>query len=374
MKNFFSVFFLIIFVSGLSLAQDTAQEIAPKSTEHAIIAGHGGSPIWEAPGAVLFDNGPLVNDPGGGFGGADRSFIESSLGHTLYGWGHQFALNNSMADQFTIPAGESWQIDELMTFAYQTNATTTSTITGVYVQIWDGDPSAGGTVIWGDLTTNRMTNTVWSNIYRTTDTDPNNTARAIMVQTSTIGTTLTEGTYWVQWETDGSLSSGPWCPPVTELGVAVTGDALQGLAGVFSPALNGTSPNGAPFILMGTSGGGSGYGLPEVLYYLFDEAGSPTTQNFADPGSGSAFADVLGGLTMGPTGQFDNGLIGSGGSSSTDYVNTGWIPDLGTSDWTISLYLNNLPSGTALNYLFGGTVAVGWGAFTLVQLVNSEFS
>ena len=102
--------------------------------------------------------------------------------------------------------------------------------------------------------------------------------------------------------------------------------------------------------------------LPEVLYYTFDEASSPT-QNFASPGRGTPFADVLGGLTMGSTGQFGGALIGSGGSSSTDYVNTGWTPDIGTSNWTISLWLNNLPSGTALNYLFGGTVAVGWRCF-----------
>lgn len=102
--------------------------------------------------------------------------------------------------------------------------------------------------------------------------------------------------------------------------------------------------------------------LPEVLYYTFDEATTPT-QNFAVPGRGAAFADVLGGLTMGSTGQFGGALIGSGGSSSTDYVSNGWIPDIGTSDWTISLYLNNMPAGTALNYLFGGTVAVGWRCF-----------
>jgi len=257
MKQFFSVLFIFTFIwCGSILAQDYAQDIAPRSEGPAIIAGNGGTPIWEAPAAVLFDNGPLVNDPGGGAGGADRSFIESALGHTLYGWGHQLLNDNSMADQFTIPAGEEWQIDEMITWAYQTNATTTSTITGVYVKIWDGPPSSGGTVIWGDFTTNLMTNTEWSNIYRTTETDPTNTARAIMVQTSTIGTTLTEGTYWVNWETDGTLSSGPWCPPVTELGVAVTGDAEQGLAGVFGPALNGTQPNGAPFMLMGTVGGG----------------------------------------------------------------------------------------------------------------------
>ncbi len=102
--------------------------------------------------------------------------------------------------------------------------------------------------------------------------------------------------------------------------------------------------------------------LPEILYYLFDEAVSPT-QNFADPGRGTQFADVLGGLTMGSTGQFDGALIGSGNSSATDYVNTGWIPDLGTSDWTISMWLNNLPSGTTLYYLFGGDVSVAWRCF-----------
>ncbi|MDH3268343.1 MAG: T9SS type A sorting domain-containing protein [Ignavibacteria bacterium] len=256
MKQFFSVLFLFVFVSGLSLAQDSAQELAPKSQGPAIINGNGGTPLWEAPGAVLFDNGPLVNDPGGGFGGADRSFIESALGHTLYGWGHQVLNDNAMADQFTIPAGEQWQIDELMTFAYQTGAPTTSTITEVRAQIWDGDPMTTGTVIWGDHTTNIMTNTIWSNIYRTTETDPMASNRAIMVQTSTIGTTLSEGTYWVHWQSNGTLTSGPWCPPVTELGVAVTGDALQSIAGVFQPALNGTQPNGAPFILMGSVVGG----------------------------------------------------------------------------------------------------------------------
>ena len=42
----------------------------------------------------------------------------------------------------------------------------TSTINDLRVQIWNGAPNAGGTVIWGDLTTNRMTSTSWTNIYR----------------------------------------------------------------------------------------------------------------------------------------------------------------------------------------------------------------
>ena len=67
---------------------------------------------------------------------------------------------------------------------------------------------------------------------------------------------------------------------------------------------------------------------------------------------------------MGSTGQFGGALIGSGGSSSTDYVDTGWIVDIGTSNWTISLYLNNLPAGTTLYYFFGGAVSLGWRCFT----------
>jgi hypothetical protein len=252
MKQFYSVLLMFVFISAISLAQSNpVQDIATKS-EGPITVGHLGTPQYDGPDAVLYDVSELVNNPGGGYGGADGSMIEAALGHTLYGWGHQHALGYIIADSFTVPIGETWQIDELTTFAYQTGSGTTSTITGVYAQIYDGDPMGSGTVIWGDLTTNRMTNTTWSNIYRTTDTAPLDTQRPIMVQTSTIGTTLSAGTYWIGWNTDGTLSSGPWCPPRTILGVAVTGHARQYTTG-WAVALNGTSENGAPFIL---SGGG----------------------------------------------------------------------------------------------------------------------
>ena len=35
-----------------------------------------------------------------------------------------------------------------------------------------------------------------------------------MKQTVTIGTSLTEGTYWIDWQTGGTLASGPWAPPI----------------------------------------------------------------------------------------------------------------------------------------------------------------
>ena len=124
--------------------------------------------------ALLYDNGPAFNVPGGGpIAGSDLSLLENTtLGMTTLGFGHQVSANNRMADDFTIPAGETWTIDSVVFYAYQTNGGIPSTITAVNVRIWDGDPSAGGTVIWGDTSTNVMTNTTFSNIYRHSETSP----------------------------------------------------------------------------------------------------------------------------------------------------------------------------------------------------------
>ena len=51
-----------------------------------------------------------------------------------------------------------WFIQTITFFAYQTGSTTTSTMTGVNLQIWDGPPdNPGSAVVWGDTTTNVMT-------------------------------------------------------------------------------------------------------------------------------------------------------------------------------------------------------------------------
>ena len=201
---------------------------------------------------VLFDNGPLVTLPAGGCSGGDASILDGAVGgHTLYGWGAQQNLGNYIADDFTSTA--SWNIDSLKFFTYQTSATT-STITGVYVQIWSGDPTAGGVVVWGDQTTNRLQRTGLTNMYRAQSTTPTDCARRIQDVVATVGANLPAGTYWIQWGFTGTAASGPWCPPVTIQGVAVTGNAKQYLAGVWSEALNGASANGAPFIVYGTGG------------------------------------------------------------------------------------------------------------------------
>jgi hypothetical protein len=205
--------------------------------------------------ALLYDNGPLITHPGGGSGGADASALQTALTLTIYGFGAQISANNSVADDFTI-VGSDWAIDEIQFFTYQTGSTTTSTINDVRMQIWNGAPNGGGSVIYGDLTTNRLSSTSWTNMYRVLDTDLLNTQRPVMrvvVQFSP-ALVLSAGTYWLQWQYGGTLASGPWAPPVSVVGQTTTGNGLQNLAGVWGPLLDGTFPQGVPFLIFGNSG------------------------------------------------------------------------------------------------------------------------
>jgi len=104
------------------------------------------------------------------------------------------------------------------------------------------------------------------------------------------------------------------------------------------------------------------YNVPEILYYKFD-AGTTTTPNLAIPGQGSANADLVY-MTMGPTGQFNNALIGNGGTGTNTHLNSGWNMNLGTSGWTISLWINNFPAVTGTSYLFGNDITTSFRCFT----------
>jgi hypothetical protein len=86
------------------------------------------------------------------------------------------------------------------------------------------------------------------------------------------------------------------------------------------------------------------YNVPELMYYRFEyNTPSPlATPNFASAPVGNNPAPVLGNHTIGPGGQFDSCLIGNGGSSASNFVNTGWICNLGSGHWTIGFWVKNL--------------------------------
>lgn len=207
---------------------------------------------WRVPEDILYDNGPLVTHPGGGAGGADVSALQTALGMGTFGFGNQVSAGNRVADDFTVTGG-GWLVQNITFFGYQTGSSTTSTFTAVNLRIWDGPPNdPNSNVVFGDTTTNRMTATGWSNIYRTLDTSLGATDRPIMANVTDINTFLPPGTYWVDWQANGTLASGPWAPPISILGQTTTGNAMQFTTAGWADLVD-VGPQGLPFIIEGLS-------------------------------------------------------------------------------------------------------------------------
>ncbi len=218
---------------------------------------------------VIYDNGPLVNLPGGGFNGADVSHIHDGM--NSLGSNQSLANGYRLADDIVVPVGETWNIDSIVFYGYQTGSTMTSTFTDVNVRIWNGVPDdVGSVVVSGDDITNVMVTSEWTGAYRTADFGSPNcepstcTSRPIMRNATVSLASLTAGTYWIDWQSNGTLASGPWAPQIN-LGVGVTtsGNALQYVPANAAwqavedtvPANAGNppyEPQGFPFLVIGS--------------------------------------------------------------------------------------------------------------------------
>ena len=331
MKQLFSVLFLFVFISGLALAQDTPT-----------LFGKGKVQTIQRDLDVLYDQ----TAGAGGVSLVSQNFEASFDVYDCQG-----------ADDFEVPAGETWSIESI-------------DVPGAY---FNGVGPANSFNVWFYNDASGLPGTEVASVMNASFTDPGGLGSVTIDFSPAID--LSEGTYWVsvqanidfgvggEWgwtehlpvntESAWQNPGGGFALPCTSWGYRVTTCTLTGTSGYTDYA----------FRLNGTSGGGGGYSVPEVLYYIFDDAGMTTTPNYAVPGRGSATATLEGAMTMGSTGQFGAALIGSGGSSSTDYVNTGWATDIGTSSWTISLWLNNLLDVTNIHYLFGDGTASSFRCF-----------
>ena len=239
---------------------------------------------------ILFNNGPWVNSPGTGPGGTDESRIVA--GTNSFGFNFNQAAPFTVAEDFTVTGADPWAIQSIEFYAYQTGSTTTSSITGGYVRVWNGNPSTTGTVIWGDLTTNRMASTAWTNCYRTVTAGGGTTRPIFKIVCNLPGLTLDPGTYWIEFCATGSLASGPWVPPIC-LSTPTSGNAIQNVGTGWQAIVSGTAPDlypqGIPFILNGVALSGMEYQVwrlkqgeettPAVWTSLGVTAGNSMTDN-----------------------------------------------------------------------------------------------
>lgn len=118
---------------------------------------------------------------------------------------------------------------------------------------------------------------------------------------------------------------------------------------------------GLILLLFGTTAA-FGQGVPEILYYQFDGTGTAVPNMASNPPAGTATGNILG-LSQGSNGLCGGALIGNGGSSSSNYVSTGWNTSLGNNPWTIMFWTSNVPNSTTLFYQFGDASAGGFRCF-----------
>jgi hypothetical protein len=218
-----------------------------------------GEPGWTAPdAAVLWNNGPLITCAGCCPAATHESQIRP--GGTTFGYGGGQAANLRLADNFTVPAAEQWEIQSLTIFPYLTGANSAgaSPVTGVNYQIWNGEPGAAGSVVvCGNTTTNVMALSTFSGIYRTTAAAPcpGTTNRPLWATISTLPQgcppCLPAGTYWIDFQFVG----GTFYPPVTPRlgGPDATPDSRQSQAGVWVAIADAgdLQTEDLPFILEG---------------------------------------------------------------------------------------------------------------------------
>ncbi|MCD4700925.1 MAG: hypothetical protein K8S24_03615 [Candidatus Aegiribacteria sp.] len=202
---------------------------------------------------VLWDNGPFITSYGTGFDGADESVLHES--NSTRGWKCRFSTDLRLGDDFEVPEGEIWEITSITLYAYKTEGGVQSHISGAYIEILDGPPETG-TSAWGDLSTNVMTSTSFTNVYRVRFSDQctDNTYRPISASVSEFSSpiTLTAGTYFLCWLHEGIDNVTLYNPAVTIDGVVETGNALAYEYETWVPVVDGES-KGFPFIIEGTS-------------------------------------------------------------------------------------------------------------------------
>lgn len=177
-------------------------------------------PAWQryrtGTATLLHDNGPIVTRAGAGAGGADASVVQTQMGNVSYGANHGLTGGFRVADDFDVPEG-GWIIDTITVYAYEAGSSTSSTIQSVNLRIWNGVPGEpGSSVVFGDTTTNRMLGSGFANVYRVAPTALTDPARPVMASVVTLGgLQLSEGSYWLDWQSAGTPGTDPWTPFVT---------------------------------------------------------------------------------------------------------------------------------------------------------------
>ncbi|MGI8821551.1 MAG: PEP-CTERM sorting domain-containing protein [Chthoniobacterales bacterium] len=188
-----------------------------------------------ASAVTLYDNSNIRTGTGNGFMGADTSAI--ATGATIFG----FSENGTgtpqvlLADRFTLASTS--MISSISFDAYSTSNypfPPVSPFTSASLSIYSGVPGSGGVVLF---TSNTLSMTAWTGIYRVTQTTLTNAQRPVMTLSMAFpNVSLAAGTYYAAWTVTGVAAPGNpgsiFNPPVMNPdGTLPVGTALQSIDG-----------------------------------------------------------------------------------------------------------------------------------------------
>jgi hypothetical protein len=174
-----------------------------------------------APGAlaqqVLWNNGPIVTNPTGGTGAIAGQPISNCDGFTFPGQSFVFsttgvggaaAYDNALAEDFTVPCGETWIPSTVRLYAFR-SSTSVPEVTAVKLNVWTAPPfNVNSPLPHPDpMPTPRLAQAITvpatqgafvCHRQSATSTSTNRPVHEYVVDASGLGE-FTEGTYWLEF-------------------------------------------------------------------------------------------------------------------------------------------------------------------------------
>lgn len=238
--------------------------IAGQAMGQAIYSNYGGT---ASPTLIGLSTGATSRSGVAAPAGSEWSevpFGSTSAGSTvsLTGAGPNFRL----ADDFTVPGGQSWALTSASVFMYRTGSADSEVIlSSANIQIWSGRPGdVGSTVIFGDTATNRLLGVSSTNLFRTfastvpaggTATAPGTTRIVRRAELDLSGLVLGAGTYWIDYQVSptvaGAAIFNPGLTPADGARSFVTGmNARQLTATAWADMIDTGNPAAEPDVAM----------------------------------------------------------------------------------------------------------------------------
>ncbi len=177
-----------------------------------------------------------------------------------------------LEDDFTIPAGQTWNITSVTTWGFVQNWTgAPSPFTGGVLRIWSGRPGdKGSSVVFGDFSTDRLASSTRANVYAIPNSTtpapgiPPSFTRELWENKFSVSPTLTlpAGTYWIEFATSTATNGAQFYRNVIspgKRGLSGWNSRQFSLPSTWSDVVDGGQPSTAPdipqdiaFIVRGT--------------------------------------------------------------------------------------------------------------------------